>query len=224
MMWRKPGFLRLSRLNSEAALPRIMPCRASIRCFDLCETNRKSGDNDEPVRYPCERGCQSHAAPAAALGWRWRLCAVAGGWQPTADRPRYDVADHGRRVDRRSSRGAGNRRVFFYQARSALDLDAMAGSGSVRKDLRGVWLERAGGALRRRDRRLLWAFGKIPEPAFERKHDPGVRRRGAGIDRAASVGAAACARDANNDGVGRWPGRSRGPSRCSVFRAAALDG
>jgi hypothetical protein len=34
----------------------------------LCETNPKSGDADEPVRYPCERGCQSHAGAAAALG------------------------------------------------------------------------------------------------------------------------------------------------------------
>ena len=38
----------------------------------------------------------------------------------------------------------------------------------------------------------------FPEPAPERKHDAGIRRRRAGPDRAASIGAAACAGDAGH--------------------------
>ena len=57
-------------------------------------------------------------------------------------------------------------------------------------------LERAGGAGRKRDRGDLRAADQVPEPALERKRDAGVRRRGAGADRAASAGASACAGDA----------------------------
>ena len=60
--------------------------------------------------------------------------------------------------------------------------------------------------LHRRDLRAVLA---VSQPALERKHDAGVRRGGAGADRAASVGAAACAGVAGDDGVGRRTGRLR---------------
>ena len=87
-----------------------------------------------------------------------------------------------------------------------------------------VRLERAGGAGGSRDRGDLRAAGEISEPASERKHDAGVRRRGAGADGAASAGAAACAGDAGHGGVGRRTDRGRGPARGAVVLAAAVDG
>ena len=85
-------------------------------------------------------------------------------------------------------------------------------------------LERAGGAGGRRDRGDVCAADKIPEPASERKHGTGVRRRGAGADRAASAGAAACAGDAGHGGVGRRADRGGRPPRRAVVLAAAADG
>ena len=81
------------------------------------------------------------------------------------------------------------------------------------KSLCAVRLERAGGDGGIRDRGNLRAVHEIPEPAFERKHDAGVRRRGAGADGAASVGAAACAGDAGDGGVGRRTDRGRRSAR-----------
>ena len=92
------------------------------------------------------------------------------------------------------------------------------------KSLCDVRLERAGGAVGRRDRGDLRAVREIPEPASERKHHAGVRRRGAGADRAASAGAAACAGDAGHGGVGRRTDRGRRSARGAVVLAAAADG
>src|ERR1019366_8354078 len=179
---------------------------------------------DDHVRCPYHRGCKPDARPAAAVGRRRRLPAVPAGRRPAADRSRYDVADHGRPVDSRPPRGAGNRCLFLHHARPALDLDAVAGAGAVREGLRDRRLERASGARRERDRCDLRAVRKIPEPALERKHHAGVRCRGAGIDRAASARPAACAGVSVPGAVGRRTGRSRGSARRAVIPAAAADG
>ena len=75
------------------------------------------------------------------------------------------VADHGRAVDPRPSRGAGDRRVFLHHARPALDLDAMAGPGAIRQGLRDRRLERAGGAggaVPSRQRSRCWRDFSVP--------------------------------------------------------------
>ena len=92
------------------------------------------------------------------------------------------------------------------------------------KSLCAVRLERAGGDFGSRDRGHLRAVHEIPEPAFERKHHAGVRRRGAGVDGAASAGAAACAGDAGHGGVGLRADRGRRSPRGAVVLAAAADG
>ena len=184
----------------------------------------KSGRVNDPVRYPCHRAGEPAARLAAAMGRRRHLCAVSAGRKPAADRSRHDVADHGRAVDHRSPRRAGNRRLFLHHARPALDLDAVAGAGALCQGLCHLRLERPGGAGGRRDSRHLRAAGKIPEPPFERKRDAGVHRRGAGADGAASAGAAACAGAAGHGGVGRRHDRGGGPAPRAVVLAAAADG
>ena len=87
-----------------------------------------------------------------------------------------------------------------------------------------VRLERAGGAFGGRDRGHLRAVDELPQPASEREHDAGVRRRSAGADRAASLGAAACAGDAGDGGLGRRTDRCRGPAQRAVVLVAAADG
>ena len=139
--------------------------------------------------------------------------------------PDTHVADHGRAVDPRPSRGAADRHLFLHHARPALDFDAMAGAGAVRQDLCG----RSAGAGRwcwrpPRSPPTFALLAKFLEPASERQHDPGVRRRGAGADGAASVGAAACAGDAGDGGLGRRTDRCRRPPRGAVVLAAAADG
>ena len=189
-----------------------------------CQIVNEPREADDPVRCPCQRGCKPDARAAAAVGRRRRLRAVSSGRQPAADRSRHDVADHGRAMDPRSPRGARDRRVFLHHARPALDLDAMAGAGGVCQELCAVRLERAGGDFGSRDRGHLRAVHEIPEPAFERKHHAGVRRRGAGADGAASAGAAACAGDAGHGGVGLRTDRGRRSPRGAVVLAAAADG
>ena len=192
-----------------ADLPRIMPWRASI----APETPQNpAASMTLSVTHATEQ-----ASPLRGLLPLWvgvaHLCAVSAGRQPAADRSRYDVADHRRAVDHRPPRGADNRRLFLHHARPALDLDAVAGAGAL---CQGLCARSAGAARwcwRRRDRGDLRAAGQIPEPAFERKHDAGVRRRGAGADGAASAGAAACAGAAGHGGVGRRHDRGGGPPR-----------
>ena len=65
---------------------------------------------------------------------------------------------------------------------------------------------------------------EVSQPASDRKQDAGVRGRGAGADRAASAGAAACAGDAGHGGVDRRPDRRCRPPRRAVVLAAAADG
>ena len=160
----------------------------------------------------------------AAMGRRRRLCAVSVGRQPAADRSRYDVAGHGRAVDHRPSRGAEHRRLLLHHARPALDLDPMAGAGALCQDLCRRRLERAGGAGIKRDRGDVRAADQVLESTPQRKHDFGVRGRGAGSDRAASVGATACAGDAGHGGVGGRTDRGRRSAPRAVVLAAAADG
>ncbi len=169
------------------------------------------------------RGRPACARAAAAMGRRRHLRAVPARRQPSADRSRYALADHGRAVDHRSSDGTNDRRLFLHHARPTLDFHAMAGAGDVREELRAVRLERAGGAGIIRDRGDLCAARKIPRPASGRQHHAGLCRGGTGADRAASSGAAACAGAACHGGLGRRADISRRQTRGAVVLAFAVD-
>ncbi len=127
----------LSGVSTESAgadLPGIMRWRASIpplRTREISQANMtiSVAHTDAAASAPCAACCRYGSASPSM-----RCCLLAG--NRAADRPRYDVADHGRAVDRRPSRGARNRRLFLHHARPALDLDAVAGAGDVRQGLR----------------------------------------------------------------------------------------
>jgi hypothetical protein len=174
---------------------------------------------DDNLLCRCKRAGQPAARLAAAVGRRRRLYADAARGQSFADRSRHDVADHGRAVDRRPPRGAGGRRLFLYHARPALDFDAMAGTGAVCQGLRRRRLERTGGGRSQRDRGDVCAVGKMAQPPSWRQHQSGVRRRGDGVDGAASAGAAARAGDAGHGDVGRrLDGRGGSEPRTAATR------
>ncbi len=215
-LWPNSGFLMRLTIFIVTNLPRIMPWRASVGHFDrldgpwtiLWKNQKISGCAHDHVGCRYRRGGKPDARSDAAMGRRRCLCPVSFGRKPAADRSRHDVADHGRAMDPRPSRGPADRRLFLHHARPALDLDAVAGAGALRQGLWHRGLERAGGVGGRCDRGDVRAIGAIVEPSPERQHRAGLRRRGAGADGAASCGAAACAGDAGDGDMGRRADRS----------------
>src|SRR5216684_1881657 len=220
VMWPNFGFLAWSCHIHPGRFTR----NYALACFDRAENPQRTVRADDPVRCWYCRGYKPDARPTAAVGRRLYLCAVSARRKPAADRSRYDVADHGWAVDPGPSRGARDRYLFLHHARPALDLDPVAGASVVCKGLCGGRLERAGGACGICDRRDVRVADKISLQAAEREHDAGIRRGGAGVDRAASVGAAACAGVADHGGVGRRTDRGGRPARRAVIRVAAIDG
>ena len=196
-------------------LPRIMPWRASIRPRNRAAYPRNQA---APMTLSIAHSAETHS-PMRGLLPLWVGLGIYAlflrGRQPAADRPRYVVADHRRPVDARQSRGAAHRHLFLHHARPALDFDAVAGAGALRRSLCAVRLERAGGAGGSRDRGDVCAAGEIPQPASEPERHDGVRRRSIGADGAASAGAAACAGDAGDGGLGR---RTDGRQRIGAAR------
>src|SRR6516162_18969 len=120
--------------------------------------------SDDDFSHPYRRRRPKDARTAAALGRGRRLRTVFARRESPADRPRHALADNGRPVDPRPSRGAGDRYLFVHHARSALDFDTVAGAGGLRQGLYARRMERPGRGRCNHNRHDFCAAHEVPDP------------------------------------------------------------